>query len=173
MRNDRVGGPPKVRRVEPPKSSPHYVNYLTIANPVRCYRVAKMETGDARIEQISPAHSKAAQSGRPPPRWNNCNRLASLLRPGGWSGDFIADRIARTRDCVPISSSTSENQVCCFIALCEERSFNRAAICCGLAQSFLARAIHKLERDLGGRIFERRNSNIRLTVLGIWCGQIF
>lgn len=132
-----------------------------------------METGDARIEQISPAHSKAAQSGRPPPRWNSCNRLACLLRPGGWSGDFIADRIARTRDCVPISSSTSENQVCCFIALCEERSFNRAAICCGLAQSFLARAIHKLERDLGGRIFERRNSNIRLTVLRIWCGQIF
>lgn len=42
----RVGGPPKVRRVEPPKSSPHYVNYLTIANPVRCYRVAK--NGDRR-----------------------------------------------------------------------------------------------------------------------------
>lgn|SRR6185437_6456726 len=94
--NDRAGGQRKVRRVGPSKSSPQYVSYLTISNDVTCYRIAEMETGDAQIEQISPANSKAAQSGRPPPRWNSCNRLACLLRAGSWSSDIIADRIARS-----------------------------------------------------------------------------
>ena len=57
-------------------------------------------------------------------------------------------------------------QVNYFLALCEEQSFTRAARRCGVAQPSLTRAIQLLEQEIGGRLFERSNSSIRLTELG-------
>ena len=57
-------------------------------------------------------------------------------------------------------------QITYFLALCEERSFTRAARRCGVAQPSLTRAIQLLEQEIGGRLFERSNSHVRLTELG-------
>jgi DNA-binding transcriptional LysR family regulator len=57
-------------------------------------------------------------------------------------------------------------QVTYFLALCEEQSFTRAARRCGVAQPSLTRAIQLLEQEIGGRLFERNNSSVRLTELG-------
>lgn len=57
-------------------------------------------------------------------------------------------------------------QVTYFLALCEERSFTRAARRCGITQPSLTRAIQLLEQEIGGRLFERSNSSICLTELG-------
>src|SRR5215813_4134452 len=57
-------------------------------------------------------------------------------------------------------------QVAYFLALCEEHSFTRAARRCGVAQPSLTRAIQLLEQEIGGRLFERSNSSVRLTELG-------
>ncbi len=57
-------------------------------------------------------------------------------------------------------------QVTYFLALCEEQSFTRAARRCGVAQPSLTRAIQLLEQEIGGRLFARSNSNVRLTELG-------
>ena len=54
-----------------------------------------------------------------------------------------------------------------FLALCEERSFTRAAKRCGVAQPSLTRAIQQLEHEFGGQLFERSRSTVRLTNLGI------
>ncbi len=59
------------------------------------------------------------------------------------------------------------HQVCYFLALCEERSFTRAARRCGVAQPSLTRAIQQLEHEFGGQLFERSRSTVRLTNLGI------
>jgi DNA-binding transcriptional LysR family regulator len=59
------------------------------------------------------------------------------------------------------------HQVCYFLALCEERSFTRAAKRCGVAQPSLTRAIQQLEHEFGGQLFERSKSTIRLTNLGM------
>ncbi|HZP68785.1 MAG TPA: LysR family transcriptional regulator [Pseudolabrys sp.] len=53
-----------------------------------------------------------------------------------------------------------------FLALCEERSFTRAAKRCGIAQPSLTRAIQLLEQEVGGRLFERGGSSVQLTELG-------
>jgi LysR family transcriptional regulator, hydrogen peroxide-inducible genes activator len=52
-----------------------------------------------------------------------------------------------------------------FLALCEERSFTRAARQCGISQPSLTQAIIRLEQELGGALFERKPA-IALTVLG-------
>ena len=57
-------------------------------------------------------------------------------------------------------------QITYFLALCEEQSFTRAARRCGVAQPSLTRAIQLLEQEIGGRLFERGNSSVRLTELG-------
>lgn len=57
-------------------------------------------------------------------------------------------------------------QVTYFLALCEDQSFTRAARRCGVAQPSLTRAIQLLEQEIGGRLFERSNSSVRLTELG-------
>jgi DNA-binding transcriptional LysR family regulator len=57
-------------------------------------------------------------------------------------------------------------QVTYFLALCEEQSFTRAARRCGVAQPSLTRAVQLLEQEIGGRLFERSNSSVRLTDLG-------
>ena len=56
-------------------------------------------------------------------------------------------------------------QIRYFLALCEERSFTRAAGRCGVTQPSLTNAIIALERALGGALFQRRPA-IALTVLG-------
>ena len=58
------------------------------------------------------------------------------------------------------------HQICYFLAICEERSFTRAARRCGVAQPSLTRAIQQLESDLGGLLFERASAAIHLTALG-------
>jgi DNA-binding transcriptional LysR family regulator len=58
-------------------------------------------------------------------------------------------------------------QVTYFLALCEEQSFTRAARRCGVAQPSLTRAIQLLEQEIGGRLFERSNSSVHLTELGV------
>jgi LysR family hydrogen peroxide-inducible transcriptional activator len=57
------------------------------------------------------------------------------------------------------------HQVRYFLALCEERSFTRAARRCGVSQPSLTGAMRRLEQDLGGALFERKPA-VALTVLG-------
>ena len=59
------------------------------------------------------------------------------------------------------------HQICYFLALCEERSFTRAAKRCGVAQPSLTRAIQQLEHEFDGQLFERSKSAVRLTNLEI------
>ena len=58
------------------------------------------------------------------------------------------------------------NQVGYFLAICEERNFTRAARHCGVSQPSLTNAIKRLERTLGGPLFDRHCRNIELTELG-------
>jgi LysR family hydrogen peroxide-inducible transcriptional activator len=53
-----------------------------------------------------------------------------------------------------------------FLALCEEQNFTRAARRCGVAQPSLTRAIKRLEKELGGALFERSRKNSEMTALG-------
>ena len=66
------------------------------------------------------------------------------------------------------SATSSELADCCArgLALCEELSFTRAAGRCGVAQPSLTRAIQLLEQEIGGRLFERGKTSVRLTELG-------
>jgi LysR family hydrogen peroxide-inducible transcriptional activator len=57
------------------------------------------------------------------------------------------------------------HQIRYFLALCEERSFTRAAKRCGISQPSLTNAIIRLEQELGGAVFQRKPV-IALTVLG-------
>lgn len=58
-------------------------------------------------------------------------------------------------------------QIRYFLALCEEQGFTRAARRCGVSQPSLTRGILLLEKELGGRLFERRHrGGSRLTALG-------
>lgn len=58
------------------------------------------------------------------------------------------------------------NQVRYFLALCEEKSFTRAAQRCGISQPSLTNAIRRLEETFGGPLFLRSRRNIALTDLG-------
>ena len=53
-----------------------------------------------------------------------------------------------------------------FLALCEEQNFTRAAKRCGVAQPSLTRAIKRLEKELGGLLFERSRKTTELTTFG-------
>lgn len=53
-----------------------------------------------------------------------------------------------------------------FLATARELNFTRAATACGVSQPALTRAIQKLEKELGGRLFHRRPGQIVLTALG-------
>jgi LysR family hydrogen peroxide-inducible transcriptional activator len=57
------------------------------------------------------------------------------------------------------------HQIRYFLALCEERSFTRAAKRCGVSQPSLTNAIMALEQELGGALFQRKPL-VALTVLG-------
>jgi LysR family transcriptional regulator, hydrogen peroxide-inducible genes activator len=55
-------------------------------------------------------------------------------------------------------------QIRCFLALCQERSFTRAAKLCGVTQPSMSVAIRRLETELGGPLF-RRKRILQLTPL--------
>ena len=57
------------------------------------------------------------------------------------------------------------HQIRYFLALCEERSFTRAARRSGVSQPSLTNAIAVLEKELGGALFNRRPA-VALTALG-------
>jgi LysR family hydrogen peroxide-inducible transcriptional activator len=57
------------------------------------------------------------------------------------------------------------HQVRYFLALCDERSFTRAARRCGVTQPSLTNAIRALERELKGTLFHRK-PRVELTELG-------
>ncbi|EIE99016.1 LysR family transcriptional regulator [Saccharomonospora glauca] len=52
------------------------------------------------------------------------------------------------------------------LAVAETRSFTRAAERCHVVQSALSHQIARLERELGGRLFERTSRRVRLTAAG-------
>jgi Bacterial regulatory helix-turn-helix protein, lysR family len=58
------------------------------------------------------------------------------------------------------------HQVRYFLALCNEKSFTRAAKHCGVSQPSLSDAIRKLEQELGGQLFHRNRANCPLSELG-------
>lgn len=55
----------------------------------------------------------------------------------------------------------------CFIALAEEMHFGRAAHRLRMAQPVLSRKIARLETDIGGQLFDRTRSQIKLTAAGV------
>src|SRR5262245_50748625 len=57
------------------------------------------------------------------------------------------------------------NKIRYFLVLCEERNFIRAAKRCAITQPSLSNAIQSLEREMGGRLFQRKRL-VRLTPLG-------
>lgn len=59
------------------------------------------------------------------------------------------------------------HQIRYFLALCDEKSFTRAARRCGVAQPSLTRAIQELESECDGLLFERNKPSIGLTKLGM------
>lgn len=58
-------------------------------------------------------------------------------------------------------------QIYYFLALCDEKTFTRAARRCGIKQPSLTRAIQELENECNGRLFERNKTNVELTELGM------
>lgn len=53
-----------------------------------------------------------------------------------------------------------------YVAVCDERSFSRAAELLGIAQPLLSRRIKTLEGHLGGELFDRSRRQIEATALG-------
>jgi LysR family hydrogen peroxide-inducible transcriptional activator len=47
------------------------------------------------------------------------------------------------------------SQIKYFLAVCQVRGFTRAAAICGISQPSLSTAIRRLERKLGGPLFDR------------------
>src|SRR5262245_36650555 len=58
------------------------------------------------------------------------------------------------------------DQIRYFLAICDKGNFTRAAQTCGIKQPSLTNAIHRLERSIGGKLFERSSPPVRLTKLG-------
>jgi molybdenum-dependent DNA-binding transcriptional regulator ModE len=59
------------------------------------------------------------------------------------------------------------NQVRYFLALCEEKSFTKAAKHCGVSQPSVSNAIKRLEEELGGDLFHRTKNGTKLSPLGV------
>jgi DNA-binding transcriptional LysR family regulator len=57
------------------------------------------------------------------------------------------------------------SQIKYFLAVCQVGGFGRAAAICGISQPSLSTAIRRLERELGGPLFDR-GPPVRLSPLG-------
>ena len=57
-------------------------------------------------------------------------------------------------------------QLICFLAVHDERHFTRAAAALHVAQPSLSKQIHNLERELGGRLFDRGSGGVTVTAVG-------
>jgi LysR family transcriptional regulator, hydrogen peroxide-inducible genes activator len=57
-------------------------------------------------------------------------------------------------------------QIKYFLAVCEERSFTRAARRCRVAQPSLTESIQKLESELGNELFHRGHRNTEISEFG-------
>lgn len=57
-------------------------------------------------------------------------------------------------------------QLLCFLAVADERNFTRAAGRLHVAQPSLSKQIHNLERELGGRLFDRGPGGVSITAVG-------
>jgi hypothetical protein len=68
--------------------------------------------------------------------------------------------------CLGWGDTMHMNHVRCFLALCEEGNFTRAAERCGVTQPSLTKAIKNLESKLGGKLFDRNKFETQLTELG-------
>jgi hypothetical protein len=58
-------------------------------------------------------------------------------------------------------------QIKYFLAVCEERSFTRAARRCRVAQPSLTESIQKLESELGHALFHRGHRNTEISEFGL------
>ena len=58
-------------------------------------------------------------------------------------------------------------QIQYFLKLCEELNFTQAAERCHVTQPSLTNGIRRLERHLGGPLFDRHRSGVRLTKLAV------
>jgi LysR family hydrogen peroxide-inducible transcriptional activator len=58
------------------------------------------------------------------------------------------------------------DQIRYFLAICDKRNFTSAAQTCGIKQPSLSAAIQRLEQSIGGKLFDRSSSPVRLTELG-------
>jgi DNA-binding transcriptional LysR family regulator len=58
------------------------------------------------------------------------------------------------------------HQIRYFLAIVREGTFGRAAAACNVSQPSVTRAIHKLERELGGQVIDRSRASLTLTRLG-------
>ena len=97
-------------------------------------------------------------------------RFRSSRRASGIGPDESAAAIPYTPQSLSLNNRgrcvMKMHQVSYFLALCEEKSFTRAAKRCGVKQPSITRAIKELENEIGGALFERTHSYIRLTNLG-------
>jgi DNA-binding transcriptional LysR family regulator len=57
-------------------------------------------------------------------------------------------------------------QITYFLRICDTLNFTRAAELCSVSQPSLSSAINKLEEELGGKLFHRKERSIQLTPLG-------
>ena len=64
--------------------------------------------------------------------------------------------LGREARLIPRGGTCKCNRSATFLALCEERSFTRAAKRCGVSQPSLTNAIIRLEQELGGALFQRK-----------------
>jgi len=58
------------------------------------------------------------------------------------------------------------SQISYFLRVCDTLNFTRAAEQCYVSQPSLSAAIHKLEEELGGSLFDRSGKQVALTALG-------